>query len=156
RRGDAGPGAGEGPERLLRRPRAAQQLRPDGSPRRPRPVRRRRCGGEPHRATSAGGPTGAHPEDPPRLVATHQPKRRRGHARQGRGSVMNRTALALAVGVCSLSLAAEPPPAPGPALPFDLPATTEYRLANGLKVTLVPYGEVPKTKIALAVRMGNV
>jgi len=70
---------------------------------------------------------------------------------------MKRTALTLAVCFSSLSLAApESPPAPGPALPFDLPATTQYRLANGLKVTLVPYGEVPKTNIALVVRLGNV
>lgn len=69
---------------------------------------------------------------------------------------MKRTALVLAVCLARLALAAETPPAPAAALPFDLPATTQYRLANGLRVTLVPYGEVPKTNIALVVRLGNV
>ena len=69
---------------------------------------------------------------------------------------MKRLALALAVCFSGLALAQQTPPAPGPALPFDLPATTQYRLANGLRVTLVPYGEVPKVNLALVVRLGNV
>ena len=60
---------------------------------------------------------------------------------------MKRLALALAVCFSGLALAQQTPPAPGPALPFDLPATTQYRLANGLRVTLVPYGEVPKLSL---------
>ena len=69
---------------------------------------------------------------------------------------MNRTALALALCISGLTLAAETPPPPGPAQPFELPATTQYKLPNGLRVTLVPYGEVPKTNVALVVRLGNV
>src|SRR5262249_30383146 len=157
RRGDAGTGTGEGPQRLLHRPRAVQQLRPDGPPRRPRPVRRRRCGGEPDRAASAGGHSRAHPEDRAGMAATHQPDRRRPQGGQGRREVVDRTPLNPALCLSPLALAApETPPVPGPALPFELPAITQYKLGNGLKVTLVPYGEVPKTNIALVVRLGNV
>ena len=52
--------------------------------------------------------------------------------------------------------APEAPPAPGPTPPFELPATTVFTLPNGLKVTLVPYGAVPKTHVSLVVRLGNV
>jgi len=48
-----------------------------------------------------------------------------------------------------------PPPA-GPAVPFRLPAITEFVLLNGLKVTLVPYGVIPKANVVLVLEAGNV
>jgi predicted Zn-dependent peptidase len=47
-----------------------------------------------------------------------------------------------------------PPPA-GPAKDFQLPTPIEFRLDNGLEVTLVPYGTVPKVTVELAVLAGS-
>ncbi len=69
---------------------------------------------------------------------------------------MSRTALGLALLATGLALAAEAPPVPGPTPPFELPATTVFTLKNGLQVTLVPYGAIPKSNVSLAVRVGNV
>ena len=69
---------------------------------------------------------------------------------------MSRTLLGLALLATGFAFAApETPPAPGPTPPFELPATTVFALKNGLKVTLVPYGAVPKSNVSLAVRLGN-
>ena len=69
---------------------------------------------------------------------------------------MSRTVLGLALLATGLAFAApEAPPAPGPTPPFELPTTTAFTLKNGLKVTLVPYGAIPKTHVALALRLGN-
>jgi predicted Zn-dependent peptidase len=46
------------------------------------------------------------------------------------------------------------PPAPGPAKPFTIPARKTFTLDNGLRVSLVPYGDVPKVAVELAVRAG--
>lgn len=70
---------------------------------------------------------------------------------------MSRTVLGLALLATGLAIAApEAPPTPGPTPPFELPATTVFTLKNGLKVTLVPYGAIPKTRIELAVQVGNI
>jgi len=47
------------------------------------------------------------------------------------------------------------PPPGGPPKPFTVPANEMYTLPNGLKVTLVPYGNLPKVTLALVVRTGN-
>ena len=47
------------------------------------------------------------------------------------------------------------PPAGGPPKAFTVPAHTDFTLANGMKVTLVPYGEVPKVTVDVIVRAGN-
>ncbi len=47
------------------------------------------------------------------------------------------------------------PPAGGPPKPFTLPATKTVKLPNGLSITLVPYGRVPKVLVAAYVRSGN-
>src|SRR5262244_3170528 len=60
--------------------------------------------------------------------------------------------------VCALSLAAQQkqaPPAGGPPKPFNVPAHESYTLPNGMKVTLVPYGNLPKVTLSLVVRTGN-
>ncbi|MGZ6079942.1 MAG: M16 family metallopeptidase [Myxococcaceae bacterium] len=70
---------------------------------------------------------------------------------------MSRPLFALALLAGGLVLAApEIPPTPGPTPPFELPATTDFTLPGGLKVTLVPYGAVPKSNVSLVVRVGNV
>ncbi|HEY6065506.1 MAG TPA: insulinase family protein, partial [Thermoanaerobaculia bacterium] len=47
------------------------------------------------------------------------------------------------------------PPAPGTPKGFRVPATKKFTLDNGLKVTLAPYGTVPKVTVELAVVAGN-
>jgi predicted Zn-dependent peptidase len=47
------------------------------------------------------------------------------------------------------------PPAGGPPKPFTVPAHETYELPNGMKVTLVPYGNLPKVTLSLVVRTGN-
>jgi zinc protease len=50
----------------------------------------------------------------------------------------------------------EKPPAPGAPKDFALPTKREFTLDNGMKVTLVPFGKVPKASISLAVATGNI
>ena len=50
----------------------------------------------------------------------------------------------------------QPPPEGGAAKPFSVPANETYSLPNGLKVTLVPYGIIPKATISLAVYAGGI
>lgn len=50
----------------------------------------------------------------------------------------------------------QPPPEGGPAKPFSVPAHETYTLPNGLKVTLVPYGIIPKATLSLAVYAGGI
>ncbi|HEY1906303.1 MAG TPA: pitrilysin family protein [Myxococcaceae bacterium] len=70
---------------------------------------------------------------------------------------MRNALFALSLLVAGLvSAAPETPPAPGPTPPFELPTTTRYKLPNGMQVTLVPYGAVPKSNVSLVVRLGNV
>jgi len=48
------------------------------------------------------------------------------------------------------------PPAGGKPKHFILPAKREFTLPNGMRVTLVPFGSVPKATVNLAIRVGNV
>ncbi len=47
------------------------------------------------------------------------------------------------------------PPAGGPPRAFTLPALETYTLPNGMRVTLVPYGNAPKVTVDLVVRAGS-
>jgi predicted Zn-dependent peptidase len=47
------------------------------------------------------------------------------------------------------------PPVGGAPKAFTLPAHETYTLANGMKVTLVPYGNIPKVSVSLALRAGT-
>src|SRR5438309_876256 len=47
-----------------------------------------------------------------------------------------------------------PPPGSAPK-PFRVPQQERFALPNGLQVTLVPYGAIPKVQITLTVRAGN-
>src|SRR4051812_24726398 len=48
-----------------------------------------------------------------------------------------------------------PPPKAGAPAPFKVPRSESYRLANGLEVTLIPFGIVPKAFVSLQVAAGN-
>lgn len=48
----------------------------------------------------------------------------------------------------------ELPPAGGPPKAFHLPQKEKFTLPNGLQVTMVPYGRLPKVTIAVMVRAG--
>ena len=48
------------------------------------------------------------------------------------------------------------PPAPAPPSAFEIPEGRTFALANGVDVTLVPYGDLPKASVNVAVRVGNV
>ena len=64
--------------------------------------------------------------------------------------------LAAAIATAAPCLAQKQTPPPGgPAKPFTLPAHETYTLANGMKVTLVPYGNIPKVTVNLALRTGD-
>lgn len=47
-----------------------------------------------------------------------------------------------------------PPPGTAPK-PFHVPQQEKFSLPNGLEVTMVPYGEIPKVTIEVSVRAGN-
>ncbi len=47
------------------------------------------------------------------------------------------------------------PPEGGPAKSFNLPASETYALPNGMKVTLVPYGIIPKAAVSVALDAGS-
>jgi len=67
--------------------------------------------------------------------------------------------LAIAVLVLGISPAVaqkQAPPEGGAPKAFTVPANETYTLPNGMKVTLVPYGIIPKTAISLAVDAGEI
>ena len=47
------------------------------------------------------------------------------------------------------------PPEGGPPKPFKLPQKQTFALPNGVQVTMVPYGEIPKVTVSVTVRAGN-
>ena len=53
-------------------------------------------------------------------------------------------------------IAQETPPPGGTPKDFQLAEATEYELSNGLGVTMVPYGKVPKTSVMLVIRTGTI
>lgn len=64
-------------------------------------------------------------------------------------------ALTASLAFAAAAPAREAPPPVGAPRPFALPAEAEIRLDNGLAVTLVPFGTVPKTTILVTLRTGN-
>ena len=63
--------------------------------------------------------------------------------------------------LCLLAAAAfaqdrESPPAPGKPRDFSLPAKETLRLENGLSMTFIDYGSVPKVTVLAVVRTGNI
>ena len=72
-------------------------------------------------------------------------------------------AVPAALGLCALALFApslsaqkQAPPEGGPPKDFVVPEPRNFTLPNGLAVTLVPYGTLPKVTVQLQVRAGNV
>lgn len=64
-------------------------------------------------------------------------------------------ALALAAGAAAAQ-AREQPPAPGAPRDFQLPARETLELPNGLSLTFIDYGAVPKVTVLAVVRTGNI
>jgi predicted Zn-dependent peptidase len=56
---------------------------------------------------------------------------------------------------CIVSAQNQEMPAPGKPRDFNLPPVNSFTLDNGLKVTLVRYGDIPKATVRLIVRSGN-
>jgi predicted Zn-dependent peptidase len=75
---------------------------------------------------------------------------------------MNTIKNTLAIPMLVLSLAAvaaaqkKAPPEGGPPRAFTVPAHETYTLANGLKVTLLPYGNIPKVNVSVQVAAGSI
>lgn len=65
-------------------------------------------------------------------------------------------ALAIAPFAAGRAQQKQTPPPGGKPKDFTLPAKREFTLPNGMKVTLVPFGTIPKATVSLAVRVGNV
>ena len=64
--------------------------------------------------------------------------------------------LALVASAPALAQFPSTPPAPGEPRPFELPEGRTFTLDNGVAVTLVPYGSLPKATVYAVVRAGNV
>ncbi len=62
--------------------------------------------------------------------------------------------IALATGATAFA-ERQAPPAPAPPKAFQVPTPTHLTLDNGLAVTFVDYGTVPKVRVELAVEVGN-
>src|SRR3974390_1933564 len=68
------------------------------------------------------------------------------------------TWLVLVAGACGIPRAKaqkQAPPEGGPPKAFTVPAQETYSLPNGLKVTLVPYGIIPKMTVDIMVVAGG-
>jgi zinc protease len=63
---------------------------------------------------------------------------------------------ALFLGSTSALAQKQTPPEGAPAKAFTVPAHQTYTLPNGLKVTLVPYGNIPKVTVSVAVNAGSI
>ena len=50
----------------------------------------------------------------------------------------------------------ETPPEGGRPKPFTLPKRETFKLSNGMRVTLVPYGAIPKVTVRAVIRTGNI
>ena len=66
------------------------------------------------------------------------------------------SALLAAAVLAAPAFAQDAAPQPGTPRDFRLPDPAELTLDNGLRVTMVPYGNVPKVDVQLVVRTGNV
>jgi len=60
----------------------------------------------------------------------------------------------LTMSVCASAQKQVPPQGSAPK-PFTVPAHETYSLPNGVKVTLVPYGNLPKVTVSAVVNAGN-
>ena len=71
--------------------------------------------------------------------------------------VLRNGAVLFALAVCSVDAQEkERPPAPGTPKDIKLPAKRTFTLDNGMRVSLVPFGTVPKAALQLSVRAGAI
>ena len=67
------------------------------------------------------------------------------------------TAIVLTLALASpASVQKVQPPAGGPPKAFSVPPHTDFTLPNGMKVTFIPYGSVPKVTVDIIVRSGKI
>jgi len=74
-------------------------------------------------------------------------------------TTISKASLATAIFALSLAPAGaqkQTPPAGGPAKAFSVPAHETYTLPNGMKITLVPYGNIPKVTVDVAIDAGGI
>jgi zinc protease len=73
---------------------------------------------------------------------------------------MHATLAAVAAASCALAVPAaaqkQTPPPVGAPKDFKLPPKREFTLPNGMQVTLIPFGTVPKATVTLSVRAGRI
>jgi zinc protease len=69
--------------------------------------------------------------------------------------MMARISIAALLLAPALLHAREEPPAGGAPKPFTIPAHERYALPNGVRVTLIPFGNLPKVTVSVVVRAGN-
>ena len=65
-------------------------------------------------------------------------------------------ALLCFIAAAAIAQTRESPPAPGEPRDFSLPAKETLRLDNGLSMTFIDYGSVPKVTVLAVVRTGNI
>jgi predicted Zn-dependent peptidase len=70
-------------------------------------------------------------------------------------TIIKTLVLALALAVPALAQKSSAP-APGPAKPFKVPPRQSFTLPNGLVANMVPYGNIPKVQITVAVRAASI
>jgi zinc protease len=76
-----------------------------------------------------------------------------------KATMRNVSVLVLAAGVMAVApirAQKQTPPEGAPAKAFTVPAHETYTLANGMKVTLVPYGIIPKVTVSVAMDAGGI
>jgi zinc protease len=73
---------------------------------------------------------------------------------------MKRIVLSILITIVVLSIPAaaqkQLPPEGGTPKDFSLPKKQQFKLSNGMEVTLVPYGIIPKVSVRIVVRAGNI
>jgi zinc protease len=73
---------------------------------------------------------------------------------------MKRIVLSVLIAVLALGIPAaaqkQVPPEGGTPKDFSLPKKQQFKLSNGMEITLVPYGMIPKVTISAVVRAGNI
>ena len=67
-----------------------------------------------------------------------------------------RLVLGLALAIATPALAQQAPPKPGTPSDFSVPTARTLALPNGLQVSMVPYGALPKVSVRLVSGVGNV
>ena len=69
--------------------------------------------------------------------------------------VMAALLMLLAINAVAQETAKQTPPEGGTPKDFTLPAKQQFQLENGLRVTLVPFGKIPKATVSARVMAGN-